>query len=349
MKNLLNMDYNEMKEEITKVLGCERYRADQIADWIYDKKVLNFDGMTNLSKVHRRVLKENYSLEIPRLIEKRVSRRDGTVKFLWELEDGNMIESVLIFHPNRITACLSTQVGCPLKCRFCATGMGGFVRNLKVHEIVGQVLGMEVENKVRITNVVYMGMGEPLLNYENLMKSMRILIDKKLKGMSPRRITISTAGIVPKIYDLIGEDLDFVLSVSIHASDNEKRSYLMPINDRYPLEELVQAMKDYTTRTGRRVTVEYVLIENLNDRRIDAERLARLLSGMKVNVNLIPYNPNEFSNFRKPDELKVKKFAEILRNRGIEAVVRVEKGSDIEAACGQLRLRRLKGKERSRI
>ena len=348
IRNLLSLDYDGMKREITEVLRWERYRTDQIADWIYDKKVLDFSRMTNLSKEQRRILKERYSLDIPKLIEKRVSRIDGTMKFLWELEDGNTVESVLIFHPNRITACLSTQVGCPLKCRFCATGLSGYVRNLSVHEIIGQVLGMEIEAKVGVSNVVYMGMGEPLLNYENTMKSVRILIDKKLKGMSPRRITISTAGIVPRIYELIDENIDFVLSVSLHAATNEKRSYLMPVNDRYPLEEVIQAIRDYTERTNRRATVEYILIKNVNDDPRDAEKLGQLLAGIKVNVNLIPYNPVGIENFKRPDEGRIRKFLEMLKNKGIETVVRVEKGSDIEAACGQLRLK-LRERRKSRI
>lgn len=338
MKNLLDLSYDELVNEVVS-FGLERYRADQILDWVFDKKVNNFDEMTNLSKQHRALLKEHFTIPFLKLLEKRVSKIDGTTKFLWELEDGNTIESVMIFHPGRITACISTQVGCPVGCTFCATGMSGFVRNLTTGEIVSQILSMEKEEGKKIGNVVYMGMGEPLLNYENTIKSIRILNHKKMGNIGIRRITISTVGIPEKIIQLADEGLDVKLALSLHAPTNFKRDQLVPLNRKYSVEEILNAIKVYQMKTGKRVTIEYVLIRGVNDEISDAKKLAEILKGLKVFVNLIPVNPT-VAGLSKPSKQRILAFKRILLENGIEAEIRQEKGSDIEAACGQLRLKR---------
>lgn len=344
MKNLLDFSYEELVAEILN-LGLERYRADQILDWVFDKKVNDFEAMTNLSKEHRAFLKERFKIPFLKLLDKRVSQIDGTTKFLWELEDGETIESVLLYHPGRITACISTQVGCPIKCVFCATGKSGFVRNLSTAEIVAQVLSMEKEEKKKIGNVVYMGMGEPLLNYENVVKSIRILNHRKMGNIGIRRITLSTVGIPEKIVQLANEGLDINLAISLHAPSNFKRDELVPINRKYSIEEILEAVRFYQSKTGRRVTIEYVLIRGLNDEISDAKKLAEILRGLKVYVNLIPVNPvDEF--LKKPSRERLLAFKRILLENGIEAEIRREKGSDIEAACGQLRLRKQEIKAR---
>lgn len=340
--NLLDMSYEEVVNAVVE-MGLEKYRADQLLDWIYRKHVFVFEGMTNLSKEHRSLFREKFSIRLPKLLEKKVSKIDKTTKFLYELEDGNTIESVLLFHEGYATACISTQVGCPVKCAFCATGQSGFVRNLTVGEIVGQILAIEKDSKRIIRNVVYMGMGEPFLNYENVIKSVKILVHPKMKNIGVRRITVSTVGIPEKIVRFADEGLDVRLAISLHASSNEKRDVIVPLNRRYTIEEVLQAAKVYQEKTGRRITIEYILIKEFNDFDEDARRLAKLLKGLKVFVNLIPVNPTS-SDLEKPSHWKMVRFKEILLENGIEAEVRQEKGADIEAACGQLRLRKLQAK-----
>lgn len=340
--NLLEMSYEEVVNAVVQ-MGLERYRADQLLDWVYKKRVFVFEAMTNLSKEHRALFREKFTINLPKLIEKRISKIDKTTKFLYELEDGNTIESVLLFHEGYATACISTQVGCPIKCEFCATGQSGFVRNLTVSEIVGQVLAVENDSGRNVRNVVYMGMGEPFLNYDNVVKSLRILIHPKMKDMGVRRITVSTVGIPDKIIRFADEGLDVRLAISLHAATNEKRDAIVPINRKYSIEEVVQAAKIYQEKTNRRVTIEYILIRKFNDFDEDARRLAKLLKELKVYVNLIPVNPTA-ANFERPSRWKMNRFKEILLENGIEAELRQEKGADIEAACGQLRLRRLQAK-----
>uniref|UniRef100_A0A832ICC2 Probable dual-specificity RNA methyltransferase RlmN n=1 Tax=Pseudothermotoga hypogea TaxID=57487 RepID=A0A832ICC2_9THEM len=340
--NLLEMSYEEVVD-VVKQMGLEKYRADQLLDWVYKKRVFTFEGMTNLSKEHRALFREKFTIKLPRLIEKRVSKIDKTTKFLYELEDGNTIESVLLFHEGYATACISTQVGCPIKCAFCATGQSGYVRNLTVAEIVGQVLAVENDSGRNIRNVVYMGMGEPFLNYDNVVKSIKILIHPKMKDMGVRRITVSTVGIPDKITRFADEGLDVRLAISLHAASNEKRDTIVPINRKYSIEEVLQAAKIYQEKTDRRITIEYILIREFNDFDEDARRLAKLLKDLKAYVNLIPVNATSAS-FERPSHWKMVRFKEILLENGIEAELRQEKGADIEAACGQLRLRRMQAK-----
>jgi 23S rRNA (adenine2503-C2)-methyltransferase len=339
-KNILDFNYEELVNEF-KSLGLEKYRVDQVFDWIYKKKVFDFKDMTNLSKEHRKILDENFGIQIPKLLDMQISKIDRTTKFLWELPDGNTIESVALFHEGRVTACISTQVGCPVKCSFCATGQSGYVRNLTAGEIVSQILGIEVHRKIRVGNVVYMGMGEPLLNYENTIKSIKMLNNRKMLGIGIRRITISTVGIPEKIIDLAESGLDVKLALSLHATTNFKRDQIIPLNKQYSIEELIFAVKKYQEITNNRVTVEYILIKEFNDYPEDAEKLAELLKGLSVYVNLIPVNPVN-PNYYRPSRWAMERFKEILTKYGIECEIRAEKGTDIDAACGQLRRRNLK-------
>ncbi|ODN31192.1 23S rRNA (adenine(2503)-C(2))-methyltransferase RlmN [Fervidobacterium thailandense] len=342
-RNLLNYQYEELVEQFG-ILGLERYRVDQVYDWVFKKKVFDFSAMTNLSKEHRRLLSENFDVLIPKLLDMQVSAIDKTTKFLWELSDGKTIESVLLFHPDRVTACISTQVGCPVKCVFCATGQSGYDRNLSAGEIVAQVLAMELHRKVNIGNIVFMGMGEPLLNYEEVVKSVRILHNPKGKGISMRRITISTVGIPEKIVQLAHDLPEVKLAISLHAPTNYKRDQLVPLNKKYSVEEIIHAVKEYQRITKNRVTFEYVLIREFNDFADDAEKLAELLRGIGAYVNLIPINPVQSTGsiiLERPQHWALERFKEILEKHNVECEIRREKGTDIDAACGQLRRRHL--------
>lgn len=340
LKNILDFDYEGLQNYLTENFGIEKYRTDQICDWIYKKRIFNFDDMSNISKETRKTLKENFIILLPDIVQKEISKIDGTTKYLFELADGNLIESVLIYYPSRTIACISTQVGCPLKCKFCSTGKSGFVRNLTVGEIVGQFLAMEKDNNININNLVYMGMGEPLLNFGNVIQSVNIFNDPKMKKLGARHITISTVGIPKMIEELANLNKEIRLSVSLHATTNLQRDKIMPINHAYPLEEVIQACRIYQEKINKRVTFEYILIKGFNDSTEDALRLVDIFKDMKVMVNLIPVNPNP-AGFEKPSKKFVDNFLDVLVKKGIDAVVRAEKGSDISAACGQLRLRRL--------
>lgn len=338
MENILDYDYKELQAKFEHE-RLEKYRATQIFDWIYKKKATSFAVMTNLSKKLREELSRKFKLTFPELVTK-VTSKDGTVKFLWKYEDGSTVESVLLRYPDRISACISSQVGCNLGCKFCATGRSGFVRNLTSGEILAQILGMERSEKERIGNVVFMGMGEPMLNYDEVMRAIRVMVDPKALKISQRRISISTAGVVDGIEKLANEPLDVVLSVSLHAPTDEKRSKIMPINQKYPLSVLMGAIANYQAAKKKRVTFEYILFDGFNDSLEDAKKLIELVKDIKCNVNLIPYNDTQ-SEFKRTPPRKAKEFEEFLKSHGLEAVIRAEKGSDIDAACGQLRRRTL--------
>lgn len=338
MENVLDYDYKELQTKFEHE-RLEKYRANQVFDWIYKKKATSFAVMTNLSKKLREELSRKFSLNFPELVTK-VKSKDGTVKFLWRYEDGSTVESVLLRYPDRTSACISSQVGCALGCKFCATGKSGFLRNLTSGEILAQILGMERSEKERIGNVVFMGMGEPMLNYEEVMRAIRVMVDPKALKISQRRITISTAGVVGGIEKLANESLDIVLSVSLHAPTDEKRSMIMPINQKYPLNVLMNAVKDYQAIKSKRVTFEYILFDGFNDSVEDAKKLIELVKDVKCNINLIPYNDTQ-SEFKRTPPKKAKEFESFLKSHGLEAVIRAEKGADIDAACGQLRRRML--------
>lgn len=344
---LLGMEISEL-EEFMVAIGEPAFRGRQIYKWIYTKAVNSFYEMSDLSRDLRNRLDELAQISIPRVLKQRVST-DGTRKFLMELEDKKRIESVVIPHnqnkDSKYTLCLSTQVGCQVGCVFCATGNSGFQRNLKAYEMVGQVLGSEKELGKRlkatenglISNVVYMGMGEPMFNYDEVMKSIRILNEPKGINIGQRHITISTSGDVAGINKLAKENLQVTLAISLHACDNELRDKLIPMNRKYPLEKLSMALKEYQELTNRRVTFEYLLLQEVNDSLEDAQRLVKLVKPLLANINLIPYNEVEGLPFKKPSPERVRQFYNYITQAGVNVTIREEKGADIEAACGQLR------------
>jgi 23S rRNA (adenine2503-C2)-methyltransferase len=343
-RDALSLTYEEWRTLVVEDWKEPRFRADQICGWIYTQKIFDCHEMTNLSKALRDKMVYESLMKLPIQI-KALKSKDGTRKYLWQMEDGSRVESVLLDHANHTTACLSSQVGCPLSCVFCATGQGGYARNLTAGEIVGQFLLMEQRLGRNINNVVFMGMGEPLLNDSNVFKSIRALNHPKMRNLSARHITVSTSGIVPGIRDLADFEVPVRLSVSLHAPNDALRSKLMPVNNQYSLPALVEAMRYYKKRTGERITVEYVLIEGLNDDPQLAFEMAALLDGLEVYVNVIPYNPINAavvnssamkSDLKRPSEARIKAFCSALTNLSMEFEIRREKGTDILAACGQL-------------
>jgi len=339
-----------LQEDLIKELdamGIEKFRAGQILNWIYKKNICDFDAMTNLAPALKGLLKEKFYISALILL-KELASKDGTKKFLFGLEDGEKIESVFIPSKNTNTVCVSSQVGCRFACAFCASGKGGFVRNLRPAEMVNQVLYVkshlrghfskrEVSPFELSPNVVFMGTGEPLDNYEAVLKTVRILNAPYGLGIGQRKITISTCGITPQIKRLSGEGLQVELSVSLHSANDKVRSGIMGVNNRYPLKELMAALRDYIKETGRQVTFEYVVIKGINDSMADAQDLASLVKGMLAKVNLISFNPVEGLGYSAPSPKAVKEFKHVLDKRGVISVIRVTRGADISAACGQLR------------
>ena len=316
--------------------GEQKFRAAQVCQWIYAKKEFTYDGMTNLSKALREKLNENIALSFPIVLRQQVSK-DGTKKFLWSLNDGARIESVLVNHGGHKTACISSQAGCPLKCLFCETGANGFARNLTRGEILGQFLMMEKMNGADINNIVFMGMGEPLLNEDNVFSAIRSLNDKNMRNLGARHITISTSGIATGIEDLADFEIPVRLSLSLHAPNDELRSRLMPVNKNFPLQKLVASLRRYRERTGERITIEYALIDRVNDAVEYAYETAALLDGLEPYVNIIPFNPiPSRPELKRSDSSRVKAFCNALSELKIEFELRKERGGDIAAACGQL-------------
>jgi 23S rRNA (adenine2503-C2)-methyltransferase len=324
-----------------------KFRAVQIFEWLYQQKVCDWEEMTNLPKSLRQFFSEQgVSLGCLTLADQ-ASSPDHTVKYLFELDDHQSVESVFIPETDRNTVCFSTQAGCGMGCIFCATGQTGLIRNLSAAEIIDQVLSVSRITGLAINNLVAMGQGEPLANYEALLKAIRIINDPQGMGMGARHITISTCGLIPKIYQLAGESLQVNLAISLHAADDELRNQLMPINNTYPLKELFRACRDYTTETGRRLTFEYALIKDVNDRDMDlrklVERFAELGERFRAlyHINLIPYNPIPGSGFERSGPQRVRDFAASLNRAGIETTIRKERGSNLAAACGQLQGKRI--------
>ena len=316
------------------------YRAGQIASWVYQKGVGSFEEMTNLSKSFRAELADRACLNPLTPVQRSKSRHGPTTKYLFELGDGQKVETVLIGGSRRNTLCISTQVGCAIGCRFCASGLEGLVRNMTSAEIVDQVVQVrKAAGDARpINNIVVMGMGEPLANYRQVLRAVRIINADWGLGIGARRITLSTSGLVPKIYQLAEEKIQFELSVSLHAADDRTRTSIVPINRRYPLKQLMKACRHYSGATDRIITYEYVLLKGVNDRFQDAENLVKLLKKDKCKLNLIPYNPVRGLPYERPDEHRQAAFVEALRTGGLQLTVRRERGRDIDAACGQLRL-----------
>lgn len=337
--NIKSLTREELRSKIT-LLGLKPYRADQILKWVYTHYASSFEHMTNISKADRAVLSEAFGISALIVVRSEVSS-DGTKKFLFRLEDDHTIESVLIPDEDRQTLCISSQVGCRQACRFCLTGSGGFVRDLKAYEIADQVLEvsriLKQERLRGITNIVLMGMGEPLANFDEVMKALTIITSEPGLGFSPRRVTVSTDGLVPEIGKLGKSGVKVNLAISLNATTDEVRDRIMPVNRRYPIKDLLDSCRRYPLEPRRRITFEYVLLQGVNDSVEDASRLSKLLRGIKCKVNLIPFNPFPGSGFRRPDDAVVRRFQKVLLDHHYTAPVRESRGRDISAACGQLR------------
>lgn len=350
--NILNLTKAELTNLVVS-LGMKKFYGKEIFIWLHKKIVRNYDDMTNISLKDREILKEKTYIPFFNLLKQQVSKIDKTEKFLFELEDGGTVETVLLRHRDsnnkelRNTLCVSSQVGCPVKCSFCATGQDGYMRNLKSSEIINQVYTVErrlVKKGEEINNIVFMGMGEPLLNLENLTKALAILLDENGINISRRKITISTSGIVSGIEKILLEKLPIELAISLHSAINEKRDKIIPINKNFPLEDLQAVLIEYQKQTKRRLTFEYILIDDFNISEIDANALADFVHQFDHIVNLIPYNEVPNVEHKRPSEKKIERFYNYLKNnRRVNATLRKEKGSDIDGACGQLRQKQKKG------
>ena len=322
-------------------MGEKKYRAEQIFKWIYVDKVKEFDEMTNLSIELREKLKKEYTMCNFKILKKQEAS-DGTKKYLFDVLDGNAIESVLMEYHHGKTICVSSQIGCKMGCKFCASTGIKFIRSLTCGEIVEQVLAVEQDIGDKISNIVFMGIGEPFDNYDNVMKAIKIINNQKGLNIGARHISISSSGLVPMIYKFADEELQCTLSISLHATNDEKRSSMMPINNRYNIKELMEACKYYINKTNKRISFEYALAKDNNDNLDDAKELVKLLKGMLCHVNLIPINKIENGNYVKSTNENIIKFRDFLNKNGIVATIRRELGSDIDAACGQLRRKSLK-------
>lgn len=340
MKNIKEYNLDELQEEMLAI-GEKKYRAEQIFKWLYVEKVKEFDEMTNLSIELREKLKQEYTMCNFKILKKQEAS-DGTKKYLFDVLDGNAIESVLMEYHHGKTICVSSQIGCKMGCKFCASTGIKFIRSLTCGEIVEQVLAVEQDIGDKISNIVFMGIGEPFDNYENVMKAIKILNNQKGLNIGARHISISTSGLVPMIYKFADEELQCTLSISLHATNDEKRSQMMPINNRYNIEELMKACKYYIEKTNKRISFEYALAKDNNDNLADAKELIKLLKGMLCHVNLIPINKIENGSYVKSTNENIIKFRDYLNDNGIVATIRRELGSDIDAACGQLRRKNLK-------
>lgn len=343
-KDICSYTYSELQEEI-KSLGEKSFRAGQIYEWLHVKLAEDFDEMTNLSKDFRKRLKQEY--EIRRLIlrERQISRKDPTEKYLFELWDGNLVESVLMRYSYGNSVCISSQAGCRMGCRFCASAIGGLIRNLSTSEMLGQIYQIQKLIGERISNIVVMGTGEPLDNYDNFLKFIYMISDEHGLHISQRNITASTCGIVPNMRRLAREGLQITLALSLHGSTQEKRRKLMPVANKYELSEVLDACDYYFQETGRRVTFEYSLVQGVNDSKEDAGELIRMLGGKNCHLNLIPVNQIKEREFRKPCRKNILEFKNKLEHHKINVTIRRERGSDIDGACGQLRRRHTASKK----
>lgn len=341
-QNLLSLSLEEL-EDFTLKFNMKKFAAKQIFNWLHQKNIRKIEEMTNISAAFRESLTEHSHIPYLEMLNHQVSKKDGTEKFLFELADGSTIETVLIKHKERNTVCISTQVGCPVKCAFCATGMAGFARNLDVSEIINQVYFINkrlMKKGENVTHLVYMGMGEPLINVDQVIKSIKILGSVEGLNISMRRITVSTSGVIPGILKLMEEKLPVGLAISLHAPNNTKRDLLVPINRSYPIDDLIGILVEYQKATKRRITFEYVMLKDINTSYTDAEQLSFIVRKVDHNLNLIPYNKVNGTDFERPPEGKVQKFYEFLKNNlRVNVTLRLEKGSDIDGACGQLKQR----------
>ncbi|MCH5299053.1 MAG: 23S rRNA (adenine(2503)-C(2))-methyltransferase RlmN [Ruminococcus sp.] len=335
MTDIKSLYLSELQNFITEN-GFPKFRAKQIHDWL-NKGVTYFDEMHNLPKNLIEFLSASCYISVANIEKKLTSRYDKTVKYLFRLYDGEFVETVVMSYHHGYSICVSTQVGCKMGCTFCATGKSGFSRSLSASEILAQIESAQRDLGVRISNIVLMGMGEPLDNYDNVVRFLRLVSSEQGLNIGMRHITLSTCGLVPKIYDLANEELAITLSVSLHAPDDETRSKTMPVNNTYPLKDLIKACRDYFDKTGRRISFEYAMIDGVNDSDECAKKLAALLNGLNCHINLIPVNSVKGSSFKKSKLERQRAFINILEKKGIAATVRRTLGSDINASCGQLK------------
>lgn len=335
MIDLKDFEYEELTEFL-KDMGEPKFRAEQIFSWLH-RGAESYDEMTNLSKSSREKLKNVSYVSTLRIREKYVSKIDGTVKYLFELPDGNCIESVVMRYHHGLTICISSQVGCRMGCRFCASTIGGLYRNLTAGEILNQIIFAQKDIGERISNIVMMGIGEPLDNYDNVITFLHNVNHEKGLNIGYRHISLSSCGVVPRIYDLAKENLPITLTISLHAPNDEIRDEIMPVNRKWKVQELIEACEEYLKTTGRRISFEYSLIHGVNDSMENADELAKLIKNLHAHINLIPVNNVEERSFKKGTREEIRAFCERLEKRGINATVRRELGSDISASCGQLR------------
>lgn len=337
-----SLSYEEL-EAFLMELGQPKFRTKQVFDWIHAKQIVSFEDMRNLPKMLISALQENAILSTLKVRRKLVSQIDGTAKYLFELPDGELVESVVMRYKYGLSACISTQVGCKMGCTFCASTKAGFVRNLTASEILAQVYTVQREAGERIGSLVLMGIGEPLDNFDNVLRFLSLLSDERGNNLSLRHVSLSTCGLVEQIYELADQKLGLTLSVSLHAPNDVIRSQTMPVSRRYPIEELLRACKYYVEKTGRRISFEYALIKGVNDSRECAEELAARLRGLRTggallcHVNLIPVNEIKEESYRRTDQQRIFDFQRWLTDRGINTTIRRTLGADINAACGQLR------------
>ena len=331
----MSLNADELRELVIG-MGEKKFRADQIFEWLHVKRVQEFSKMTNISAQFRNKLEEKFCIKSLFIVKKLESVRDNTVKYLYRLPDGNHVETVLMEYNHGNTVCVSTQVGCKMGCRFCASTIAGYKRDLAPSEMLLQIYTAEKDSGRKIGGAVLMGIGEPLDNFDNVVCFLKLLSCENGMNLSLRHVSLSTCGLVPKIYELAKLDLGLTLSISLHAPDNKARSEIMPVNDRYDINELIKACKDYFKATGRRISFEYALINGHNDSREDAGKLAKLLGGFVCHVNIIPVNKIKERDFTS-DRKSAQRFREYLEQLGINATVRRTLGADIDAACGQLR------------
>lgn len=344
-QDIKSMTLAEMTQAL-KAMGQPAFRAKQIYTWLH-KGVTDFEEMTNISKELRAKLDETYYITAPKVARKQQSQKDGTVKYLWELSDGNCVETVLMQYHHGNTVCISSEVGCPMGCKFCASTLGGLVRRLQPSEILDQVLFTAVDSGLPISNIVLMGIGEPLDNFDNVMRFLELVNSPEGMNIGMRHISLSTCGLVPRIDELAEKKLQLTLSVSLHSPDDASRSAIMPINRKYPVDVLLDACRRYFEKTGRRVSFEYTMIDGVSDSPEQAELLASKLHGLAAHVNMIPLNPVAESPLRPSSRQAVARFQKILEGHGIPATVRRSLGGDIDASCGQLRRKYVKESEQT--
>ena len=334
-QDIKSMTLEELRDAL-RDMGEPAFRAKQVYSWLH-KGARSFDEMSNLSKDLRGKLQEAYNITAPVVARKQCSAKDGTIKYLWQLQDGNCVESVLMQYHHGNTVCISSEVGCPMGCKFCASTLGGLVRRLTASEMLDQVLFTSLDSGLEISNIVLMGIGEPLDNYDNVLRFLHLVNSPEGMNIGMRHISLSTCGLVDKIDRLAEEKLQITLSVSLHSPDDASRSAIMPVNRKYPVDVLLAACRRYFEKTGRRVSFEYTMIDGVSDREAQAELLAQKLHGMAAHVNMIPLNKVEESALKPSSRQAIRRFQEILESHGIPATVRRSLGGDIDASCGQLR------------